>query len=239
MRIATALVLVASLAAAQSDAKKAKELEKQEQLFKKLELEIKRLDALQKNALGAAQLERTRARRDAVQEAIRKLKQQEQKQRKIETPNIKKLLVLAKKGDVPARNALLKLRAQIDQAIQPKVPVHQPVFFGNGMIVQGRAGIVQLGGFAPQPPGRAQPPRKKAKKRPEPKPIPPEEKKRLAEIDLKDQEARAQALEKSIIELTRRALELERRLAKLQAETSAAESSAAEKSAETAATEKR
>ncbi|MHC4938400.1 MAG: hypothetical protein ACYTHK_05475 [Planctomycetota bacterium] len=213
MRLAIPFFLVAAVAFAQdkADALKLRIAE--------LDAAITLADKEAKTALGAARLEKLRAEREALLDRLRKLQSPEKQTEKIKPPDISKLVANAKKGDVPARNALLELRSQIDDALKP-APPNQPqqVFFGNGPVIIRRGQVVGLGGVQQVPPQPAAP--KPAQK---PAPIPVEEKKRLAEIDIKDQETRAAQLEQTIVELTRKALELERRVADLQAQIAAAE----------------
>ncbi|MHC4408060.1 MAG: hypothetical protein ACYS0E_06920 [Planctomycetota bacterium] len=216
MRIAISLLLIAAVAAAQAKTDQLALLEKK---LVEVEARLKVADQGAKTALDSAKLEKIRAERDKLRAAIRKLKQPAEKSTELELPDIAKLLVKAKKGDVPARNALLKLRSQIDGALKPPVQQNPPIFFGNGRIIMRRGGALQV------MPGRAAavPVSKPPKSEPAPKPLSEEERKRLLEIDITDQEMRARELEESIVELTRRALELERRIADLRAQVAAAE----------------
>ncbi|MHC4849754.1 MAG: hypothetical protein ACYTEG_15055 [Planctomycetota bacterium] len=215
MRIAISLLLTAAIAAAQAKTDQVASLEKR---LVQVEARLKAADQDAKTALDSAKLEKTRAERDKLRAAIRKLKQPDEKSTELEVPDIAKLLAKAKKGDVPARNALLKLRSQIDGVLKPPIQPNQQMFWGNGQVVMQQGGVFRLRGRAAPVPVRNPP-----KKKPAPKPPSEEERKRLLEIDITDQEMRARDLEEAIVELTRRALELERRLTDLRAQVAAAE----------------
>lgn len=215
MRIAISLLLIAAVAAAQA---KTDQLDLLKKKLVQVEARLKVADQGAKTALDSAKLEKIRAERDKLRAAIRKLKRPAEKSTELELPDIAKLLVKARKGDVPARNALLKLRSQIDGVLKPPAQPNQGVWFGNGQMFVQQGRVIRLGGRAAPVPARAP-----VKKKPAPKPLSEDEKKRLLEIDITDQEKRARELEESIVELTRRALELERRVTDLRAQVAAAE----------------
>jgi len=218
MRITAALLLVACFAVA--DGKKVDALKER---IAAVDAAIAKEAKENTTALGAKKLEDLRTLREKLALELRELEEAAKEKKEIEVPDISKLIEMAKKGDAGARTALLRLKARIEQAVlgneQPPRQ-GQVVMFGNGqrLVVRGRA--VGLGGpvtVVNGKPASKPEPEKKVKE------ISEEEKKRLAEIDIEDQERRAAELERTIIELTRRALELERRIEDLRARAAAAE----------------
>jgi len=245
MRLAAALLIATSLAAAQqqedapkperaqaADAARAKQQDadaaKRAVLKKQLELLDRRIAVLaeqNRTALGAAELEKLRTNREAIALEVRRLDSDEKPAKPVDVPDIDKIVALARKGDAGARNALLQLKAKIDAVLAaPAAGAQGEVIARNGQIIIINGAQGQIGGLA-QWGGRP------AVSRPQPKeeepkqaePLPEEERKRLAEIDIEEQQKRAAALEKSIVELTRRAMELERRIEELRAQAAAAE----------------
>lgn len=215
MRIAISLLLIAAIAAAQA---KTDQLDLLEKKLVEVEARLKVADQNAKTALDSAKLGKIRAERDKLRAVIRKLKQPAAKSTELSVPDIATLLVKARKGDVPARNALLKLRSQIDGVLKPPMQPNQGMIWGNGQMFIQQGRVIRMGGRAAPVPAR-----KPVKKKPAPKPLSEEEKKRLLEIDITEQERRARELEESIVDLTRRALDLERRVIDLRAQVAAAE----------------
>lgn len=210
MRVATAFLCLTFLVGSVSFADTTKELEKR---LARLDDEIKKVEAADKTALGAARLEELREARAKLAASIRRSKLKEKPT--AGTPalsDLDKLIEKARTGDAKARAQLVTLKGRIDKAVQTPAAAPGPVIMGGafrGQIIMGANGAVMgLGGVrhaAPQP----APKQKEEPKKVEPRPV--------TEAELGEHEKRAAALEKQVVEMTRKVLELEERLKELRA----------------------
>ncbi|MEM8886060.1 MAG: hypothetical protein AAGD14_18490 [Planctomycetota bacterium] len=222
LRLTLPLCLLAAIVIAEEDPidKKIRDLEK----------EIAQIEKEFKKARGAAQLEKARAERDKLH-AERKRRADAKAAQPMPTfkpakiPALDALITDAQKGDASARMQLQELANRIQQSMrryQAQPAAQQVVQMGNQVImINGARAFVGLGGARPTARPSASP--AKSPTKPVAKPISEEESKRLAEIDLKDQEKRAAELEKRVIELTRQSMELEAKIAALRAKVAQAE----------------
>ena len=185
-------------------------------------------------ALGAGKLDDLRAEKRKLEDALRggrnkttraarrlegNLKEIEVKR---EPVDLDALINAARKGDKDALARLAKIRQQINQAVP--APMNHPqmagfVQLGNRVqIINGRGMAIGLGNSAaPAPKSKAKPAAKPKKE------IPADVRKKQVAEDLTDQEKRSAALEKQIVEMTRKVLELEERLRDLKQKVAQAE----------------
>ena len=210
MRVATAFLCLMFAFGSVSYAESTKDLEKR---LTRLDDEIKKAEAADKTALGAARLEELREARTKLVSEIRKSKRQSNvKKGTPKLSDLDKLIERARTGDAKARAELIQLRGRIDKAVQQPVPAPGGMFVNGfrGQVIMGPNGaIMGLGGGRAAAPKPAPAKKKEEAKKVEPKPV--------TEQEIAEHEKRAAALEKQVIEMTRKVLELEERLKELRA----------------------